>query len=137
MPSLDVRTRPNGQARTRRGRPALSEVGTEPDYRFSLANERTFLAWNRTALALLAAGLAVANLLPRFGFPHTRLIVSLALIGLGAWLAFLSYPAWEAKERAMREGRPLPSFRAPRVVAIGVGLVSVLAAVGVIIHRGT
>ncbi len=137
MRSLDLTARADGQERSRRRRPPLHEVGTEPDYRFSLANERTFLAWNRTALALLAAGLAVANLLPRFGFPHTRLIVSLVLIGLGAGLAFLSYPAWEAKERAMREGRPLPTFRAPRVVAIGVGLVSILAAVGIIIHRGT
>jgi putative membrane protein len=137
MRGLDLRARANGEGRTRGRRPPLNEVGTEPDYRFSLANERTFLAWNRTALALLAAGLAVANLLPRFGFPHTRLIVSLVLIGLGAGLAFLSYPAWEAKERAMREGRPLPSFRAPRVVAIGVGLVSILAAVGIVIHRGT
>ena len=32
--------------------------GTEPDVRFSLANERTFLAWTRTALALIAGALA-------------------------------------------------------------------------------
>lgn len=43
-----------------------AEPGTEPDYRFTLANERTFLAWIRTALALIAGGVAVAQLLPRF-----------------------------------------------------------------------
>ena len=33
--------------------------GTEPDPRFTLANERTFLAWIRTSLALLAGGIAI------------------------------------------------------------------------------
>src|SRR3984893_15268857 len=33
----------------------------EPDYRFTLANERTFLAWQRTALGLLAAAVAVVS----------------------------------------------------------------------------
>jgi putative membrane protein len=36
----------------------------EPDVRFSFANERTFLAWNRTALALIATGIAATQLLP-------------------------------------------------------------------------
>ena len=36
--------------------------GHEPDYRFTLANERTFLAWIRTSLGLMAVGLAVAQL---------------------------------------------------------------------------
>lgn len=30
-----------------------SRQGEEPDYRLTLANERTFLAWIRTALAIL------------------------------------------------------------------------------------
>ena len=33
-----------------------ADDGEEPDYRFTLANERTFLAWVRTALGLLAGG---------------------------------------------------------------------------------
>ena len=39
-------------------------VGEEPDYRFTLANERTFLAWIRTALALIAGGVALVQLVP-------------------------------------------------------------------------
>ena len=35
--------------------------GTEPDARFTFANERTFLAWNRTALGCVVAGLAVSH----------------------------------------------------------------------------
>jgi uncharacterized membrane protein YidH (DUF202 family) len=40
------------------------EVGQHPDYRFTLANERIFLAWIRTSLALVAGGIAVVRLGP-------------------------------------------------------------------------
>ena len=33
----------------------------EPDYRFTLANERTFLAWQRTSLGLMAAAVAAVS----------------------------------------------------------------------------
>ena len=46
--------------------PGAPDAGTEPDARFTLANERTFLAWNRTALALVVAGLGIVQLLPPF-----------------------------------------------------------------------
>ena len=42
----------------------------EPDYRFTLANERTFLAWERTALGLLAAAVAVVQLVPELAVLH-------------------------------------------------------------------
>ena len=62
-------------------------AGDEPDYRFTLANERTFLAWVRTALALDAAGLAVLHLLPVLVLPGARELLGLALVGLGAVVA--------------------------------------------------
>ena len=49
----------------REGQPGATG-DTEPDVRFTLANERTFLAWNRTALALVVAGLGIVQLLPPF-----------------------------------------------------------------------
>jgi putative membrane protein len=113
----------------RADRPPLHEDGTDPDPRFTYANERTFLAWNRTSLALIAAGLAVTSLLPRFEFEYGRRIIGVPLIALGAILAFTSYRRWEDNERAMRRREPLPPSRLPLVLAVGIGIASALAAV--------
>jgi putative membrane protein len=112
-----------------RKRPPLRSVGSEPDPRFSFANERTFLAWNRTALALVVAGLAVVQILPRFSVPGGRRIIGLPMIALGAIVAFTSYARWEANERAMRLGEPLPTSRMPQILAIGVGIGALIAVI--------
>jgi putative membrane protein len=106
----------------------LHEVGTDPDVRFSYANERTFLAWNRTALALIAAGLAVTTLLPQLEIDYGRRIIGVPLIALGAVLAWTSYRRWEDNERAMRLGEPLPPSNLPRILAAGIALAALLAA---------
>ena len=113
----------------RERRPPLRGVGNEPDPRFTYANERTFLAWNRTALALIAAGLAVTTLLPEFHLYYGRRIIGVPLIALGALLAFTSYRRWEDNERAMRLGQPLPSSSLPRILAGGIAFAAALAAV--------
>lgn len=105
--------------------PALREVGTDPDYRFTLANERTFLAWIRTSLALIAAGAAVTSLLPRLGAQGTRAALGLLLLLLGMTLAAASYRRWDRNERALRLGAPLPPTSLTRVLAGGVVLVTV------------
>ena len=93
-------------------------VGKEPDVRFSYANERTFLAWNRTSLALIATGLAVVSLLPKFNFPVGRRLIGVPLIALGAALAIMSYRRWAANERrdaarrALAAVEPQPGARA-------------------------
>jgi putative membrane protein len=104
-------------------------VGKEPDVRFTYANERTFLAWNRTSLALIATGLAVVSLLPKFNFPVGRRLIGVPLIGLGAALAIMSYRQWAANERAMRLGEPLPTSNLSRVLAFGVAAAATIAAV--------
>jgi putative membrane protein len=103
--------------------------GDDPDVRFTYANERTFLAWNRTALALIAAGLAVVALLPDFEWDWGARAIGVPLIALGAILSFTSYRRWEGNERAMRLGQPLPPSSLPRVLAIGIALASTIAAV--------
>ncbi|MEO7235779.1 MAG: DUF202 domain-containing protein [Lapillicoccus sp.] len=83
------------------------DKGTEPDARFSLANERTFLAWVRTALALLAGGVALEAL--RVSFPvAARQVVSVLLILLALGAAVTGWLRWARSERAMRRDQPLP-----------------------------
>jgi putative membrane protein len=94
---------------------------------FSLANERTFLAWIRTAVALMVAGLAVAEFFESRS-EATRLVIAIPLVLLGAGVAFTSFTRWEEKERAMRLGEPLPPSSLPRLLALAVGLVAVVAA---------
>lgn len=107
--------------------PPPEAVGKEPDPRFSYANERTFLAWNRTALALISVGLAVTNLLPPFHLPFGRRVIGLPLIALGAFVALASLREWAGNQRAMREGRPLPVARLPLLVSAVIGVVAVVA----------
>lgn len=103
--------------------------GAEPDVRFTLANERTFLAWSRTALALIAAGLAVAQLLPPFpGVPWGRSVIATPLILLGAALPGLSYLEWRRNQKAIRRGQPLPQTQLPKILAVTVGLIALIAA---------
>jgi putative membrane protein len=96
------------------------------DARFSLANERTFLAWNRTALALVAGGLAVTQLLPEGDLDGARRVLGLPLIVVGGVLAWFSYGRWQAVERAIENDEPLPPSWLPRILAATL----VLGAVG-------
>jgi inner membrane protein YidH len=104
-------------------------VGDPPDYRFSLANERTFLAWIRTGLALVGGGLGVAGFLPPLRVPHLREVVAIALMVLGGAVAIRAVDHWARCERAMRLGEPLPASRFPGVLAVLVGLGAALLAV--------
>jgi putative membrane protein len=99
------------------------------DVRFSYANERTFLAWNRTALALIATGVAATQLLPKFDVTFGRRLLGVPLIALGALIALTSYSHWQANERAMRARRPLVPSRIPIILAIGIGVVAIIAVV--------
>lgn len=104
----------------------------EPDARFSYANERTFLAWIRTSLGLVTAGLAITQLLPPFHLAGGRKLIGLPLIALGVVIALFSLRNWQENERAMRFGRPLPKSVLPRVSAAVVSAVAVLGLVLVI-----
>jgi len=107
--------------------------GTEPDGRFSLANERTFLAWVRTALALLAGGVALEALdLPVE--PRLRLAAAVLLIALGIAAPVQAWVGWARAERALRERRPLPAPAFSGPLAVGVALAGVLVLLGLLLR---
>ncbi|TQS43242.1 YidH family protein [Cryptosporangium phraense] len=100
--------------------------GDELDYRFSLANERTFLAWIRTALALVGGGLAVDQLLPDLGRPVLRTSIAAVLLVLGAATAVHSAYRWVRVEKEMHSGRDLPGSRFPQALAVVLALGAVV-----------
>jgi putative membrane protein len=116
---------------------ALRRVGSTPDYRFSLANERTFLAWVRTGLALIAGGLAIAQFLPELRVPYLREALAISLLALGGAVALRALNHWVRVERAMRLGEDLPQSRFPATLAIAVGLGAVLLAAVVVVEGVT
>jgi len=103
----------------------------EPDYRMSLAAERTYLAYLRTGLALLAAGVAVVGALPDAGAQVLRRGVGLGLVLVGGTVLAAARPRWIAVDRAMRRGEPLPPSRVVRF--LGLMLVVAAVAAGVVV----
>ena len=109
------------------------EAGTEPDPRFTLANERTFLAWIRTALALVAAGVALeAFALPLQ--PALRFTAAMILLALGLVVPTLAWFTWTSVERALRESAPLPSSKIALPLAIGISIVAALLVASVLLR---
>lgn len=99
------------------------QVGDEPDYRFSFANERTLLAWLRTGLALLAAGVAVHSFdLPLADPVQTGVAALLVVLGMVGSVA--AWVRWARSERAMRRREPLPSSSIGVVLSLGAVLVA-------------
>jgi putative membrane protein len=109
------------------------DVGDEPDPRFSLANERTFLAWIRTALALVAAGVALDAFAADME-PGLRLAAAVVLLVLGAAVPALAWLTWMDVERALRQATPLPSSRVALPVAVGIGAAAVLLGIGILVR---
>jgi putative membrane protein len=100
-----------------------------------LANERTALAWNRTGLSLIAAGLAAAQLL-KFGFDAGRVIVGVPLIVLGGLLGPAGVAHWRGYERAMRLRAPIPRRRlAPALLGLGATAIAFACVVMLIVDQ--
>ena len=113
----------------RRTSDSSAPYAEHPDYRFTLANERTLLAWLRTGLALVAGGVAVSTYAPDLGVRWGSAAVALALVLVGLVTALGGYGRWRANEDAIRADRPLPAARLVPVVAASVAAVVVVVGV--------
>ena len=118
--------------------PSPADPPPHPDYRFSLANERTLLAWLRTALALVAGGVAMTQFVPELGFPGGGPVVSVGLLLAGLGTALAGHRRYVANEAAIAADRPLPtSAAAGWVTGVVAALVVVLLVLVVVeIVRG-
>jgi putative membrane protein len=98
------------------------------DYRFLLANERTFLSYVRTALALQVAGLGVLQFLTH-GHSAIRYVLGVALVAAGSYTGFAGHRRMRRNERAIRSGRDIGPSTAGLVVVTIVVAVPLVAAV--------
>ncbi|MCD5349513.1 YidH family protein [Kineosporia mesophila] len=105
-------------------RKLLSE-GEAPDPRFTLANERTFLAWIRTSLGLIAGGIGADAFLTDVPDLQRELLSSLLLM-MGGALGVAAYRRWWASERAMRSNLPLPLLGVVGLIGYGVGIAALV-----------
>jgi putative membrane protein len=107
--------------------------GKEPDPRFTLANERTFLTWLSTSLALSAGGIAMA-VVPRDIFvPWVRTALAVVLVLLSVLAGAMAYPRWRQVQQALRRQAPLPPLSLAPLFGYGVAAVAVLALVLILI----
>jgi putative membrane protein len=109
-------------------RPDWQQQGSEPDYRFSLANERTFLAWIRTALAVLAGAVALEQFVTRWEPRGAVVGLAVAMAVLAAVVCAGAYRRWKGIEIAMRQGCPLPgAITVPLLAASGLLVATAIA----------
>jgi putative membrane protein len=106
----------------------MTEESPNVDYRFLLANERTFLAWIRTALGLIAGGVALDQFVRVEQGEALVVAVALLTIGAGALLAVVGTVRWVRIDDAMRAGRPLERSRVIVVVGILTAVLALLVA---------
>ncbi|TYP86133.1 YidH family protein [Blastococcus xanthinilyticus] len=111
--------------------PEPADGPDHPDYRFTLANERTLLAWLRTGLALVAGGVAVATYAPDLGVAWASAAIALALVLIGLGAALAGYHRWRSNEAAIRADRPLPQGWV--VPAATASVATVVVVVGVLV----
>lgn len=98
------------------------------DYRFLLANERTFLAYVRTALSLQVTGLGVLQFLTH-GQEVVRYTLGVALVLAGSYLGVAGYQRFCTNERAIRTGSHMHTARGPVIVTVAIAVLPLIAAV--------
>ncbi|MPZ80790.1 MAG: DUF202 domain-containing protein [Actinophytocola sp.] len=111
----------------------LRDTGEDPDPRFSFANERTFLAWIRTSLALMAGGIGLEAFVPPLVVPGLRQVLAALLVLSGVATSAMAFRRWLRSEQAMRERRPLPPPTVAPWLSYGVAVVALAVFVLVVV----
>ncbi|SDC92144.1 putative membrane protein [Geodermatophilus telluris] len=111
----------------------LLATGTDPDPRFTFANERTFLAWIRTSLALMAGGIGLEAFAGEALAVRFRQVLAVGLLLFGAALAVTAFSRWYRSERALREGRSLPGLGVAPVLAAGLAVCGIALVIGALV----
>ena len=106
----------------------------EPDYRFTLANERTFLAWVRTSLALLAAAVALGHLVPGFGPDWVRKVAALMLALLAVLTAISGVVRWSRVQDALDRDAPMPRARISWLLSGALVAIALVVAVVILVQ---
>ena len=109
-------------------------AGKTPDYRFTLANERTFLAWIRTALALMAGAVGIEQFSPQLSSAELRTSISTLLLLAASAMGFMAWRRWRQNEYAMRLDSNLPYTRALVILAALMILLAIL--LGTLLWQG-
>ena len=109
-------------------------AGKAPDYRFTLANERTFLAWIRTALALMAGAVGIEQFSPQLSSTELRTGISTLLLLAASAMGFMAWRRWRQNEYAMRLDSNLPYTRALVILAALMILLAIL--LGTLLWQG-
>lgn len=118
---------------TRRFPRSVYDVGAEPDARFTLANERTFLAWLTFGLGTVSLGVALESF--ALGLhPWFRMASSLLLIAMGTLMPVQAWLGWQRVERALRQQQPLPSMVHGLITAAGIVVAGALVALGIVLR---
>ncbi|MFE3057995.1 YidH family protein [Nocardia sp. NPDC059239] len=111
----------------------VADPGGPIDYRFSLANERTFLAWIRTALGLLAGGVAVQTLTQQLPNVGLRRAITATCAAQAVLIAAAAHRHWRQAETAMRRGEELPPPALMPFLAATVAVVAILTTTSVLV----
>ncbi len=109
-------------------------AGKTPDYRFTLANERTFLAWIRTALALMAGAVGIEQFSPQLSSAELRIGISTLLLVAASTMGYMAWRRWRRNEYAMRLESDLPYTRALVILATLMVVLAIL--LGILLWQG-
>lgn len=109
--------------------------GEDPDPRFTMANERTFLAWVRTGLALIALGLGVATFVATQEQFANSAYAAAALVALGGVVSAASWFRWLRVERAVRRSEPIPRSTLGLFVAVAIAVLAAILLAVIIAGR--